>query len=232
MGNAPYRAELAHRSKTPLTVSESAKATGYRDTRLKATELQGCFPRALRPSPPSALALPHGGFQFPSCFLLLSLARNRHSFLLYLHTSWFISFQVCLPRSFELLLKAHALLWAFPLGLRALWGWCSLRCSGVDTGTKGHYKSRRVQEDHGQGMEPVSSDMTSFGFLFFWWYDSFWRFLGGLHSFLLLSIQPRFIEHVLCIRHFFTWHLQRSSGNHSNHVTETCLPKYNRHVCA
>lgn len=27
-------------------------------------------------------------------------------------------------------------------------------------------------------MEPVSSDMTSLGFLFFWWYDSFGDFLA------------------------------------------------------
>lgn len=131
-------------------------------------------------------------------------------------------FQVCLPHSFEPLLKAHALLWALPWGFRALWGWCSSRCFGEDTGEKRHYRSRRIQEDPGQGMEPVSLDTAWFSLLLITRF--FWRFPDSLHSFLLLSIQQRFIEHLICTRHFQTWHLRRSNGNHCNHVMKTCLP--------
>lgn len=50
------------------------------------------------------------------------------------------------------------------------------------------------------------------------------RFPDSLHSFLLLSIQQRLLEHRICTRHFQTWHLRRSNGNHCNHVMKTCLP--------
>lgn len=126
-------AGLARKSKTSLSTSRVCQS--YTS---KGRWAPWLLPRALGPSPPSPLALPHGGFRFPFCFLLLSLARNRHSFLLCLQLSWFISGHVCLPRSFEPLLKAHALLWAFPLGLGALWGWRSLRRFGEDKGEKGH----------------------------------------------------------------------------------------------
>lgn len=56
---------------------------------------------------------------------------------------------------------------------------------------KEHYKSRRIQ-DQGPGMEPVSFlryDFSWFSFLLVVWL--FWRLLGCLHSFLLLSIQQR-----------------------------------------
>lgn len=103
-------------------------------------------------------------------------------------------------------------------------------CFGEDTGEKRHYRSRRIQEDHGQGMEPVSSDTAWFSPLLM--IRFFWRLLDSLHSFLLLSIQQRFIEHLLCTRHFHTRHLRRSNGNHCNHVMETCLPTCNWHICA
>ena len=102
-------------------------------------------------------------------------------------------------------------------------------CFGEDTGEKRYYRSRRIQEDHGQGVEPVSSDTAWFSPLLI---RFFWRFLDSLHSFLLLSIQQRFIERLLCTRHFHTLHLRGSNGNHCNHVMETCLPKCNWQICA
>lgn len=79
-------------------------------------------------------------------------------------------------------------------------------------------------------MEPVSSDTAWFSLLLITRF--FWRFPDSLHSFLLLSIQQRFIEHLMCTRHFQTWHLRRSNGNHCNHVMKTCLPKCNWQICA
>ena len=155
------------------------------------------LPRASGPSPPSALTLPMEA----SISSLFPTSQPGQESTFHPPVSAHIladRFQVCLPRSFEPLLKAHALLWAFSLGLRALWGWRSLRCFGEDTGEKRHYRSRRIQEDPGQGMEPVSSDTAWFSLLL----RFFWRFPDSLHSFLLLSIQQRFIEHLICSRHF------------------------------
>lgn len=56
-----------------------------------------------------------------------------------------------------------------------------MRCFGEDTGEKRHYRSRRIQEDHGQGMESVSSDTAWFSPLLM--IRFFWRFLDSLHSF-------------------------------------------------
>lgn len=157
------------------------------------------LPRASGPSPPSALTLPMQA-SVPSLFPT-SQPGQESTF----HppvTAHILAdrFQVCLPGSFEPLLKAQAFLWAFSLGLRALWGWCSLWCFGEDTGEKRYYRSRRIQEDSGQGMEPVSSDTAWFSLLLI--IRFFWKFPDSLHSFLLLSIQQRFIEHLICSRHF------------------------------
>ena len=73
-------------------------------------------------------------------------------------------------------------------------------CFGEDTGEKRYCRSRRIQEDPGQGMEPVSSDTAWFSLLLI--IRFFWKFPDSLHSFLLLSIQQRFIEHLICSRHF------------------------------
>lgn len=91
---------------------------------------------------------------------------------------------------------------------------------------KEHYKSRRIQ-DQGPGMEPVSSDMTSLGFLFFWWYDSFGGFLAVFIHFFFYPFNK---EHLRCIRRFYARHLQESNGNHGNVIMETCLSKWNQHV--
>lgn len=120
-------------------------------------------------------------------FLTLSLATNRHSFLLYLHMSPCISFQVSLPCLLWTTSESSLPSLSIPLasGLSeddAAWGTLEKTLGG-----KQHYKSRRIQEDYGQGMEPVSSDMTSFGCLFFWWYDSFEDFL---HVFIHFFFDP------------------------------------------
>lgn len=114
--------------------------------------------------------------------------------------------------------------------LRALWGWCSLRYFGEDTGGKTTLQiqknSRRLWPRDGTCV--LRYDFFWLSFLLVVWL--FWRLLACLHSFLLWSIQQRCIEHLLCIRHFYTRHLQKSNGTHGNLIMGTCLPKWNQHV--
>lgn len=108
MGDPLSRAGLAYKSEDTATHFQRLPKPQVTETQhLKATEIHSCSQELQ--DLPSALALPPSGFQFPSCFLPLSLARKRHSLLLYLPLSRCISCRVCLPGSFKPPLKADSL---------------------------------------------------------------------------------------------------------------------------
>lgn len=111
----PSRAGLAHRLRHHYPFPEFAKSTGYRDTRLKATELHNCSQGLQNQAQPLLRPCPIVVFSFlPVSYFSVWPEIDPPSSCIFpcLGVSHFKS--VCHP---PLNLKAHSLLWAFlPLG--------------------------------------------------------------------------------------------------------------------